>query len=101
MTAILAIVDVCTGFVLLRALLNTQAETIAAVLWQLFNDFGFPKIIQSDNGPEFVNRIISKMLLLSGVDHRRITPYNARADGKIERNIGTMMSIIRKHLRAH
>ena len=98
MTAILAIVDVCTGFVLLRALLNTQAETIAPVLWQIFNDFGFPKVIQSDNGPEFVNRIISKMLLLSGVDHRRITPYNARADGKVERNIGTMMTIIRKHL---
>ena len=97
-TAILVIVDVCTGFILLRAVLNTQAETIAAVLWQIFNDFGFPKVIQSDNGPEFVNRIISKMIMLSGVDHRRITPYHARADGKVERNIGTMMTIIRKHL---
>ena len=97
-TAILVIVDVCTGFVLLRAVLNIQAETIAPVLWQIFNDFGFPKVIQSDNGPEFVNRIISKMLILSGIDHRRITPYHARADGKVERNIGTMMTIIRKHL---
>ena len=97
-TAIFVIVDVCTGFILLRAVLNTQAETIAVVLWQIFNDFGFPKVIQSDNGPEFVNRIISKMIMLSGVDHRRITPYHARADGKVERNIGTMMTIIRKHL---
>ena len=55
-------------------------------------------MIQSDNGPEFVNRIINKMLSLSGVDHRRITPYHARADGKVERNIGTVMTIIRKHL---
>lgn len=98
MTAFLCIVDVCTSFVLLRALLNTKAETIAAVLWQIFNDFGFPKVIQSDNGPEYVNRIISKLLTLSGVDHRRITPYHARADGKVERNIGTAMTIIRKHL---
>ena len=98
MTAFLCIVDVCTSYVLLRALFNTKAETIAAVLWQIFNDFGFPKVIQSDNGPEYVNRIISKMLTLSGVDHRRITPYHARADGKVERNIGTAMTIIRKHL---
>ena len=75
-----------------------KAATIAAVLWQIFNDFGFPKVIQSDNGPEYVNRIINKMLTLSGVDHRRITPYHARADGKVERNIGTTMTILRKHL---
>jgi hypothetical protein len=98
MTALLAIVDVCTGFVIFRPLPNTKAETIAIVLWQVFNDFGFPKVIQSDNGPEFVNRIISKMLTLSGINHRRITPYHARADGKVERNIGTVMTIIRKHL---
>lgn len=98
MTAFICIVDVCTSFVLLRALPNTKAETIALVLWQIFNDFGFPKVIQSDNGPEYVNRIISKMITLAGVEHRRITPYHARADGKVERNIGTAMSIIRKHL---
>ena len=98
MTAFLCVVDVCTSFVLLRALPNTQAATIAAALWQIFNDFGFPKVIQSDNGPEYVNRIINQMLTLSGVDHRRITPYHARADGKVERNIGTTMTIIVKHL---
>jgi hypothetical protein len=98
MTAFLCIVDVCTSYVLLRAIKDTKAKTIAAVLWQIFNDFGFPKVIQSDNGPEYVNRIISQMLTLSGVDHRRITPYHARADGKVERNIGTAMTIIRKHL---
>ena len=87
MTAFLCIVDVCSSFVILRAIKDTKAATIAAVLWQIFNDFGFPKVIQSDNGPEYVNRIINKMLTLSGVDHRRITPYHARADGKVERNI--------------
>jgi hypothetical protein len=98
MTTLLAIVDVCTGFVIFRPLPNTKAETVAQVLWQVFNDFGFPKVIQSDNGPEFVNRVISRMLTLSGINHRRITPYHARADGKVERNIGIVMSIIRKHL---
>jgi len=98
MTALMVIVDVCVGFVILRPLTNTQDSSVAPVLWQIFNDFGFPKVIQSDGGPEFVNRVIKEMIRLSGVPHRVITPYNPRADGKVERNIGIAMSIIKKHL---
>ena len=82
MTALMVIVDVCTGFVILRSLPNTQESSVAPVLWQIFNDFGFPKVLQSDGGPEFVNRVIKEMIRLSGVPHRIITPYNPRADGK-------------------
>ena len=32
------------------------------------------------------------------MDHRLIAPYNPRADGKVERSIGTVMSIIKKLL---
>jgi hypothetical protein len=98
LTAILVIVDVCTGFVILRALCNTQAETVADTLWHIFNIFGFPKILQSDNGPEFVNRIINRMMQQAGINHRRITPYHPRADGLVERAIGKVVSIIKKHL---
>ena len=98
MTALMVIVDVCVGFVILRALPNTQETSVAPVLWQVFNDFGFPKVLQSDGGPEFVNRVIKEMIRISGVPHRVITPYNPRADGKVERNIGIAMSIIKKHL---
>ena len=98
MTALLVLVDVCTGFVILRPLPNTLAATVARTLWLIFNDFGFPKVLQSDNGPEFVNKVINEMLNSSGIDHRRITPYHPRADGKVERAIGTVTSIIKKHL---
>ncbi len=33
MTAILVIIDVCTGYIILRALKNTKATTIAHELW--------------------------------------------------------------------
>jgi transposase InsO family protein len=97
-TAVLVIRDVCTGYVILRALRDTKASSIAHALWEVFNLFGFPKVIQSDNGPEYVNRIISRMMVLSSIDHRRITPYNPRADGKVEKTIGTIKDIIKKHL---
>ena len=35
---------------------------------------------------------------ICGIDHRFISPYNPRADGKVERSIGTIMSIIKKLL---
>jgi hypothetical protein len=60
--------------------------------------FGIPKIIQSDNGPEFVNEVIRALTKLVGIEHRFISPYNPRADGKVERSIQTVMSIIKKLL---
>ena len=38
------------------------------------------------------------MVKLTGLDHRLISPYNPRADGKVERSIGTVMSTVKKSL---
>ena len=97
-TALLVIIDVFTGFVILRPIKTTSAEIVARKLWKLFCTFGLPKIIQSDNGPEFVNEVLRALVKLTGVDHRFISPYNPRADGKVERSIGTVMGIIKKEL---
>ena len=45
-----------------------------------------------------MNTIIRTLIKLTGIDHRLISPYNPRADGKVERSIGTVMSIIKKLL---
>ena len=67
-------------------------------MWKVFCDLGLPRIIQSDNGPEFVNEVIRAMVKLTGMDHRLISPYNPRADGKVERVIGSVTMIIKKML---
>ncbi len=95
---LLVIIDIFTGFVILRPITTTSAEIIAYELWQVCCTFGIPKIIQSDNGPEFVNEVIRALTNLVGIDHRFISPYNPRADGKVERSIQTVMSIIKKLL---
>ena len=82
---------------------HNSLATISAVdcfneLWNVFCTLGLPKIIQSDNGPEFVNGVIRALVKLVGVDHRLISQYNPRADGKVERSIRTVMSIIKKLL---
>jgi hypothetical protein len=97
-TALLVVVDVMTGFALLRACKNTEAETIAGKLWKIFSIFGLPKIIQSDNGSEFVNGVIRALVKITGIDHRLISPWNPRADGLVERKIGSCKQVILKLL---
>jgi len=97
-TALLVCIDIFTGFVLLRAVLDTTAETIAQQLWEIFSILGFPRIIQSDNGSEYVNDVIRTLIKLTGMDQRLISPYNPRCDGKVERSIGVVVMIIKKML---
>ena len=98
LTAITVLTDVCTGFVVMRASLNTQVQTVAPIIWNVFNDFGFPRILQSDNDPTFTSHVIQEMSRIAGIDYRFITPYHPRADGKVERNVGSVKEIIKKHL---
>ena len=96
--ALLVCIDVFTGFIMLRAVKQTTAETIASELWDIFSVLGIPKIVQSDNGTEYVNEILRALVRITGIEHRFISEYNPRADGKVERSIGTVMLIIKKLL---
>lgn len=95
-TTLLVVIDVFTAFVILRALKSSTAEVVANELWSIFCLLGVPKIIQSDNGSEFTNHVIRTLVQLIGSQHRFISPYNPRSDGKVERSIRTTMSIIKK-----
>lgn len=97
-TALLVLVDVFSGFVLLRPLKDKSEHTVARALWELWCIIGVPRVLQSDNGPEFVNRILNALRRVVGFDHRLIAPYNPRADGKVERNVGTVTKAIVKLL---
>jgi hypothetical protein len=87
-----------TGYTNLRALKRKTMDEVARNLWELFCNFGTPKILQSDNGTEFVNSVIKQLTKLYGVDHRLITPYNPRADGLVERKNKEVERSLRKRM---
>jgi hypothetical protein len=89
---------VFSGFIILKPLKTNTAALVAQALWEVFAIMGLPRIIQSDNGTEFVNKVISAIKVLCGLEYRFISPYNPRADGKVERSIRTVTSIIKKLL---
>ena len=95
---ILIMVDTCTRFTWLRPLQTKKGEEIAARLIEIFSEFGFPKILSSDQGKEFVNSIIKKLKNEGNFNQRVITPYHPRANGTAERFVQTSMQILKKYI---
>ena len=56
------------------------------------------KILQSDNGSEFVNAILSELTESYGIDHRLITPYHPQANGLVERRNKEVARSIKKSM---
>jgi transposase InsO family protein len=81
---ILTVVDVCTGYVVLRATKTKDMGTIAQKLWKMMSEYGTPKIIQSDNRSEFTNQMIGALAELYGIEQQLITAYNPRANRLVE-----------------
>ena len=95
-TFCLVLVDVFTGFIMLRPLADKQAATVARALWEICCILGVPKVIQSDNGSEFANAVVNCLCRLTGIHRRFIAPYNPRADGKVERAVKTVKQMVIK-----
>jgi hypothetical protein len=96
---LLVLIDVFTGFVILKPLLNKDPATIARALWEVFCLFGPPRILQNDREPSFLDNILTVLYKLLGVNHRIITAYHPQSDGKVERAIQTIRDIINKELK--
>jgi hypothetical protein len=95
---ILILIDYFTKFVWIRTLPDKKMTTIARSLWDIFSNFGLPKIIQSDNGSEFVNKLIKALVAATHMDHRLTTPYYPQANGRVERTVRTALNSIKKQL---
>ena len=95
----LVLVDVFTGFIMLKPLKDHSAEEVARAVWEIFSVIGVPKILQSDNGSEFANQVMNALTHMMGIEHRFISEYHPQADGKVERVVGAVKVTIMKLLR--
>lgn len=70
-----------------EATIMSSVTSVKIINWltEIFARFGFPKVLTSDNGSQFVSREFEKFLSSNGVKHRRVVPYWPRANGLVER----------------
>lgn len=94
---ILVVVDICTRYIIARALPNKQSDTIANALCQIFGDYGLPtRAMVSDNGKEYRNGLLSSVTKTLGFTHRFSTPYYPQANGCAENAVKIIVNTVRK-----
>jgi transposase InsO family protein len=73
-------------------------QEIARALWNVMAEYGVMKIIQSDNGLEFVNQVVRELTELYGIEHRLITAYHPSANGLVECCNKDVKIMLRKYM---
>ena len=68
---------------------SLKAKRVIAVLERLFEQYGTPQVLRSDNGPEFIARALKIWALLKHSDTAPIEPGKPWQNGSIESFNGT------------
>jgi len=82
---ILCIIDAFTKYVMVTAVENKEAETVAkAIFSECFCKFGIPVQIHTDGGKEFVNKLSNELFTLLNVSHTKTTPAHPQCNVQVE-----------------
>ena len=81
------IIDEYSSYPIVKIMNSTTAIKVITVLDDVFNIFGRPQQLKTDNGPQFIES--------RGIKHRKITPYWPRANGICERFMRVINRIMR------
>ena len=98
---ILVVVDVFTGFVILKKLRTRKAKPLLEALWKIFTLFGIPKLIQSDNEAAFTSVAAKQFIKVLESRMGGTTPYNHRSLGIAESYVKIVSALVRKIIEEH
>ncbi len=91
--AILVVADYFTKWVEAYAIPNKEAITIADILTrQFFPHFGIPEQLHSDQGSNFLSKLMKEVCQLLGIHQTRTTAYHPQSDGLVGRFHRTLMA---------
>ena len=76
---------------------SKTACEIAENTWQYISLFGPPKIILTDQGRDFNNSVMDKLVKNVGAEHVVTSAYHPRTNGQTERFNSTLVNTLRKH----
>ena len=74
-----------TGFSLLKPMPDKSAESVTKCFSEIFNTYGLPLSVSSDNGREFKNDRISVFFEKLKITQNFSSPYRPRTQGLVER----------------
>jgi hypothetical protein len=95
-TGCLVLTEYLTKYPMVYPIKGKTAEETASKLWEYIALFGPPETIVSDQGREFVNKVVADMLDGIGTEQRVTSAYNPRANGHTERFNKTLVGLLKK-----
>ena len=90
------VVDACSKWPEVFTMNNTSSTNTVSTLRRLFSSFGIPKILVSDNGPQFTSHIFSEFCERNGIQHIHTPPYHPQSNGQVERFVDTFKRALLK-----
>ena len=93
---ILVVCDYATRYPEAIPMKAVDAEHVAEELVTMFSRVGVPSEILTDQGTNFMSKLLSKLYRLLHVRRIRTSPYHPQTDGLVERFNGTLKSMLRK-----
>lgn len=93
----LVVVDASTKWPEVIVMSKTNAENTIAELRTIFARLGLPKVIVSDNGPQFISDVFASFCKENDIQHIRIAPYRPQTNGIAERMVQSLKQALKTY----
>lgn len=90
----LIITDAYKEWVKVFAMSTTTSVRIEQRFREVFARFGLPRVVVSNNGPQFVLENLKIFFKKNGINHITIPPYHAQSNGAAENFVKTFKTIL-------
>jgi hypothetical protein len=94
-SAWLVAVDRFSGFPFVERLRRTSTSDVTKILLKWFMDWGFPRVVRTDGGPQFRGEF-KKFCSQWGVAHEVSSPYNPQSNGLAEAAVKNVKRLLQK-----
>ena len=92
----LIVVDYYSNFPEVAKLSVPNTSNIVTQLKSMFARHGVPKVLFSDNGPQYASMEFRNFMNAWGIEHKTSSPYFAQSNGKAERGVGIIKALLNK-----
>ncbi len=77
---------------------SITAKSVAEALLEIFSRTGIPELVLTDQGSQFVGKVMSNLCSLLGIERVRTSPYHPQSNGVVERMHGTLKAVLGKSI---
>ena len=92
----LVIVDYFSNYPELALLTSTSSESVINQVKSVFARHGIPRVVVSDNGPQFSSSKFRDFAKTYGFKHETSSPYYPRANGQAEKGVGIIKQLLNR-----